>query len=489
MGLCIISAFCANMWQQLRLPFPQDYGEGLLWWLSAHIGDFSAVYKSLDTFPYVGTNYPPVYLWVSRYASLLTGDWLLAGRLISTLSTLGISGILAWMVCFSTPRKAGLTTRCVAATAAGAIPLATFTVNYWARFARVDMLALLFLYAGLAVFLKARKSVPGQFAAMAIFVLAAYTKQTTLVAPIVCILLVAVESRRRALLLAGFLSVLGGTLLLGLNWATHGGFLTNTIGYNLNPFDWSRLPGHWKRELNSSGPLLAAALAAAMLLVWRACGAGLRRSLIVSPFRRASILLSAHFAAAALQTLGIAKLGANVNYFLELDITACVLTSLLLFTFLFSARRPGAKLPTEQLAGLSFVLMVLLSSCWFVVSLLLPNPGENARSEISRAHFEELVSRASAARGPIYAEDLSVLMKAGRAEPNRMPETRPEPEPGGWAQVTLMKMIETQRFEMMIIENVDERERYTPPLTKAIRNNYVRVLRTSMGDVWSRKDH
>ena len=42
---------------------------------------------------------------------------------------------------------------------------------------------------------------------------------------------------------------------------------------------------------------------------------------------------------------------------------------------------------------------------------------------------------------------------------------------------------------MMIIENVDERERYTPPLTTAIRNNYVPVLRTSMGDVWSRKGH
>src|SRR5205085_43907 len=114
---------------------------------------------------------------------------------------------------------------------AGLFLTQNLTVLLWAPLHRVDPLALAFTLVGMALVTSGRSSL----AAVA-FLLAIFTKQTFVVAPIaVCVALWPCRAR-----LVRFLAILGGGLVVAVamaQWLSQGWFLWHTVTGNSNEPD------------------------------------------------------------------------------------------------------------------------------------------------------------------------------------------------------------------------------------------------------------
>ncbi|MCU0495509.1 MAG: hypothetical protein MUD01_28290 [Chloroflexaceae bacterium] len=95
-----LASFALHAGNILGYPYPLDYGEGPL---LAQIERLRAgtsiwqLYADTSTPPYLVVNYPPFFLLLATALSWITGDGLLAGRLISLLATLGCVAALFFL--------------------------------------------------------------------------------------------------------------------------------------------------------------------------------------------------------------------------------------------------------------------------------------------------------------------------------------------------------------------------------------------------------
>jgi len=180
--------FLAAEVRLVRVPVQRDYGEGHVLWQTREILDPTQAYKRADTLPYVVYPYTPLYMLAARVANhLVWSDPLIAGRSLSLLSTLGIGVALAWTVAFSAPPRAAWLVRAASGAFAGVLPFLMDGVQGWGSLMRVDMLALLLMYAGLGVYITLGERERWQYVAAILFVLALFTKQTMLSAPLACL--------------------------------------------------------------------------------------------------------------------------------------------------------------------------------------------------------------------------------------------------------------------------------------------------------------
>lgn len=222
--------------QAISYPFELDYGEGIVWYQALKIPD-GRMYGDITTYPFTVFHYPPAYHMVSRAVSLMTGDMLVAGRLVSVASTLAIAGIAACIVRQSTPpgtpRIAGI---CGAAVAG----LSIFCLNpvlQWSHLMRVDMLAIAFSFLG--VFFAARPTTrPYHFYLSVLFFVAAiFTKQTSVAAALATVPVLFLVNRWNTVRACLFGLAVAVACLAAMTWATDGGFLRHIVQHNINRFD------------------------------------------------------------------------------------------------------------------------------------------------------------------------------------------------------------------------------------------------------------
>ena len=230
--------FLAAEIRLVRIPSQQDYGEGHILWLSKQILNTAQAYKPLDTLPYVAYPYTPLYMLAARLANLVFRDPLIAGRSLSLLSTLGIGVALGLTVALSSRPRTPLLVRAASAAFAGVLPLMMDSVAGWGSLMRVDMLALLLMQAGLGIYITLGKQERWQYAAAFLFVLALFTKQTMLSAPLACLSFGFFADRKKTLRVGALAAALALAVAWFLNRVTSGGFLTNILDYNVNPFSW-----------------------------------------------------------------------------------------------------------------------------------------------------------------------------------------------------------------------------------------------------------
>lgn len=459
---------------EIRAPYSLDYGEGVVWWQSVHIDDFTLVYKPLDRYPYMVTHYPPVYHWVVRGLTCLIPDWMVAGRFVSLLSALGIGLAVGLLVYRVAPDGSSRLNRLAPAFMAGTLALAVYPVFMWSRFARVDMLALLFAYAGTAVFILS-KSERGQLAAFGLFVLAVYTKQTTVLAPLACLFAACLDQPKRALRLLGFSLFAGSIPLAWLMWATHGGFLLNTFAYNRNPWEWSRYLGFLRVQLLLAGPVLVLAAVPVAWTVWHALrGDSLRRLVTGDLSQRAITVLGLHALGAAISTLAAGKIGSSLNYFLELDITCCALGGLALAGGLAAGRRRiwALALPVQA------ILLVMAVS---------QVAGAANRIEVRRQHAADYASLLDAVRqdpGTVYVEDVSLVMRAGKEPPAESAIITALARAGVWDEKPFVERLEQGKFGTLVIEDLSKPNFYTPAVAAAVRRVYEPLASNSLGTIY-----
>jgi hypothetical protein len=366
----------------LRSPWSRDYGEGCTLAMAQLLAARGNYFPDLTDYPFLVSNYPPVYVALVALGQVVLGPSLLFPRLLALLSLLGLLAVL-----FVTLRR--LLVAWGPAVALTLIFVMPWFVTTWAALARVDATAILLSLAGLAIVLH-RGPVAKAWPALPLFWLAFFTKQNALVAPAAVLLHLGLGRDRRlfARALLGYalpLVALFGLLVL----ATRGGAWNHLVLYTAAaPYEWGRLGESYGRMAVVAAPLLA--LVAGGLL---AAPAAFREG----PGR----ILLLYFGLNALAFATIAKGGAAQNYFWE----PWLATVLLAAWALRSLR--------ERAAWVRTLWPALLAVAAAVASYAYPSlqrlPHALRRPE-NAEEFVALTRLVHEARGPVLSENLSVLV-------------------------------------------------------------------------------
>ncbi|MBI1289975.1 hypothetical protein GC173_01855 [bacterium] len=290
-------------------PWQLDREEGFLLQQALELKAGRTIYPDLDGYPYTVGNYPPVYpaVYTALLATGSPGLW--QGRLLVLLAAVSIALMAAWIVWRETGRVAP-------ALLAPMLFLVTWDWNDWIVYTRVDIPAIALGLGGLVVLTGGTRKWRLAVAA-ALFLLAVYTKQTQILAPVAGIALLVWQGRRRAALALACGLAVAGLIVLGiLQWLTGGEFWRHTVTFNANVMEWGKLwtwAGHLGRF---SGEKLAVAVLG-LAILWRAR--------LEQPTALAFgmwLLLN------SLSYIQLAKAGSAANYLLELDVAVAVVAVL-----------------------------------------------------------------------------------------------------------------------------------------------------------------
>lgn len=172
-----------------RYPFELDGEEGFVFYDAVQLRLGKPIYHSIDDEPYVVGNYPPVFPWIVSKMLNPQAMGLTTARLVVALSSILITQLLILIVFLRTRRL-------VPSFLAPLLFLVTYEFHDWSAYSRVDLPALAFTLLGLAIFLAGERRWTAA-ASAAVFVLAAFTRVTAILAPAACCLSMLLWDRRR----------------------------------------------------------------------------------------------------------------------------------------------------------------------------------------------------------------------------------------------------------------------------------------------------
>lgn len=456
-------------------PLEMDNGEGIVLMQAKHITDFSVAYRNIDTPPYVVFHYPPLYYLVVRLFLPLTGELLSAGRLTSVICSVVLAGLFALFFARVLPRSVRGTPRVALILLAAVIPFQLDSMA-WTSLMRVDTLALLFAFAGLMVFAASTRLAP-QMAAMVLFVAAVYTKQSTVAAAAACLGISALIDFRRTLGLAAFGAALA--LAFGGLWNvwTHGGFVRNLVFYNVNPFSLMRAAHIASKNFQTLGFFLPLPLTMAAMAVGRyprfglrGARARLRASVRRVGMRRALAICTTHFFISLALTVSVGKVGSNYNYFLEWNLSCCLLAVFLMAIWFGLPRRARRDSWHAAVAAL-LMLWAILTPLRAAENLRI-TAAQRAEHANSMEQAHRIVEQMRAAPGPVFTDGLVMLYQAGKdiyAEPAILHALALA---GSWDQSGLIEQIRAHKFPLIVTSLLDDDHMYTPQVRGAIRDAY-----------------
>lgn len=470
-----VGRFLAHIVATIGYRYSLDFGEGIVWQQALLIPG-PRMYGDITRFPFLVFHYPPLYHLVARGVASFGIDGLVAGRLVSVVSTLAMSGCLAALTWLAARARFGRRPAQWAAAIAFALPLAMTPVFFWAPLMRVDMLAVALGLLGMlcAALAPAR---PGLLPlAGLVFVAALYTRQSAIAAPAATLgvmLLVMPGAALRAALLAGCLGLAG---LLGMSLATDGGFLRHVVGYNVNRFDLlAGLSLVGRVVLLSLGYMLAAIVGAGFALRDLKRVTTLRRLprlLREDRGARVTAMLLAYAAVTTALLPMVGKSGASINYFIE---WSCALVPLV---GLLAARVLAALFALP--AGLRPHLGLLVLPAMLAMQVIAarppwhPYPEHAARS----AGLGTLEAELRAEARPALSDEMVLLIRAGQGVVWESAIFAELASLGRWNEAPLLAMLEARDFAFVVTEGLPGISlydaRYTPAVTAAIAHAYPR---------------
>ncbi|MCU1338107.1 MAG: hypothetical protein JWO19_3688 [Bryobacterales bacterium] len=465
-------------------PYQLNYGEGLVAWQAAHVTDLAHAYAPLDHYPFVVFQYPPLFHVATRAMGTITSNLLVAARSVSVLSAALLCVLIGWTTFQALPRRADGPTRALAAVFAGALPTTLYNFN-WTWLARVDTLAILLSFSGVALFAARYSSPLVQTLAAVLMTAALFTRQTTFAAPLACVLVAWWIDRRIALRMLLTMGILGSVVLGWLAWRTNGQVLLHLIRYNQTAFSIAAaLLGVVRNGRWVAGPLVLAAGASTAVL-YRAWSLArrrrwklLRENLRANRYRRTVLILSMYSGCAALGTLANGKEGSDVNYFLEWNVSLAPLAGILLFRLL-AASGNIVRLRPVQLAALAVPFLIVNAAVptagmgWLRV-FDGPLPADREKIEV----YRRMLATLSETPGPVFSEDMNLLYKTGREIPAEPAMIQCLVKAGLWDEGPFVRMIQEHRFALvvaMLNRETDASfslERYSPAVASAIEQAY-----------------
>lgn len=314
LGLAVLLVFLgislANYWnlarQTVLFPYPVDYGEGPLLDQVMRLLQGENIYR--NTFaepPYTISNYPPLFLLAQVPFAKVFGPAFWYGRAISILGAL-LAALFIGLTLYT------LTGDWIASVIGGVLLLAYPYTQYWSVLNRIDLLALMFSWAGIFAAVRWHERRWGIPLAAILFIAAVFTRQTyALAGPAGVFAWLLLQRRfRQALTLAALTGGIGLALFLLVNGLTRGGFYLNIVAANVNPFYWQTVNRNMVEILTNSFLLL---FIVGIFLIAERTGDHTRTWPLVLPY----------VIAGTLSAITVGKDGSNVNYMLEMTAALC----------------------------------------------------------------------------------------------------------------------------------------------------------------------
>lgn len=466
----------------VRYRYSLDYGEGIVW-QQAMLMLSPAAYGQIDSFPWIVFHYTPVYHFLVRFfAAVSGGDVLSVGRAVSIVSFLGTSGAVGALAA-QCVRGTSRTHRIWLGIVSGLLVFSVSPAIRWSLLMRVDMVAHLFAFWGLWLAIKSTNSPRLVVPASLCFLVAVFTKQNAIAAPIAFFTVAAVIRPRVAAAGAATCAV-GGTLVLVVGATlTDGRFLRHIFAYNVNRFSASQYTLLVSVLLGSL--TLVAAAATTVALRRNARPPSRVRAKPRELLRRdaacgepdATPFVVVHVAVATIMLAGMLKIGASSNYAIEWLLLLCIVAGIGLSPMIQCFEATPATPATPQPISSFFARTACVPLLLIAHSAATPNPANGRFASVEEAaELERLTARISCAERPVVSDDMVLLLRAGK---------RVEIEPaiaaelasvGSWDEVPYIRRIRNEEFSMFITEggpgDVDYDVRYTSNVSAAIQEHY-----------------
>ena len=465
----------------LRFPFQWDDAEGVILaeaTLIAHRINPYAYQPSPSSHFYAGP-YTPLYTLINAAGISLVGATFKVGRIVQLLATLGVGAWIAWAV--SRVAKTGMTL--LAGIWAGAIFLTAHLVAFWSILVRPDMTALLWNLIGVTILLR-RRDVPefmrsprkgwpdrrtiGTLALGAgCFALGWWTKQTFLAVPLAYVLFLFLQHPKAALVLGGVF----GTMVLVpfglLTLVTSGGFAQKILEYQ-GSWQWHA----YRRLVQPFVERYAFLLALAFLA-----------ALCVCVHARHITFSALWFLLSMVPAFGAGTSGGNHNHFVEIIAAACLLIGQGA-ALIVTSPHASALLKTRWTIAASMMLIVLIvtgvasteregRANWLAREYRRPTASEHSG-------LEQVASYIANTRGPVYSDNIGILVVAGQPVMITDPFTMAtEVRLGRWDDTALVDDIAAGRYGLIALRydvtrvNADNPPTdMTPELVRAIQARY-----------------
>jgi hypothetical protein len=375
-------------------PVALDYAEPVIYGQALRVVWGEPLYQPIDRLPLTVAAYTPLYYWCAAALQALVGPGFGPGRLLSLTCGL-LTALLLGAV--AGRRSGGIWVSAFASLLflALAFPRDRDDVP-WLGLYRVDLLGIALSLAAIAV-LTWRSDTRGVIASGALAGLALLCKQTFFAALLAGALWLVLDRPRRAVLFAG---VAGITLVVPcvLLEAATGAFLQNTLEANVNPFYWAIAGGLLSVFVRTQW--LPLALAGVYL--------GLGRPWLARP----SLLVVLYWGAASLSLVGLGKIGANYNYWIEFAAATAILGARGAWAVVYGG---NSRLAAMGVVGVMAAVCVQLGGPegWLRSARAL-RPELSQEATATDHDFGLLIDRVRREPGAVLAEPMDVVVLAGR---------------------------------------------------------------------------
>ena len=466
-----VARFAYNAWLSAIFSGELDYGEGIVW-QQARLIPSSRMYGDLQQEPFLAFNYPPLYHVVVNTISSAGMPWLMAARTVSILSLCAIAAMAGLFVMESSRRPEDRArpwadparhAAVIAALASGLLIFSLDPLRFWARTARVDMLAYALEMTGMYLVLRGLNRRGQLHTAGCFFIAALFTKQTVLMGAVAAFAVALYYDRRRALRAAFTALALGVAAFAALSFATHGGFARHIISYNVNRFSMSDA---LHKTLRIGGENIAPAFG--LIAIVTLIGLMVRR---LAPGTR-SVSIGGHIIAiysvlAAVGVIALGQSGGTSNYLIPM---LCGIAMLIGLTVGESARR------FSDSHGYATVFVVL-TAMLIAQTLAERRVGEQVLIDPGlRRQSAELVAMIRAADKPVFSEDMVLLGQAGKDiawEPSMISELSAM---GVFDEQKIITLINARAFAFAVENDTQNialiNERYSPAVRQALETAY-----------------
>ena len=308
--LVVYVIYAAHLFQ---FPFDYDQGEGFELVDTILFSQGQWPYRDINSYPFYSSNYPPLYHVLVAPLVWLFGPHYWTGRLLAFLGTL----VTASLIGYAVQRR---TRRWWLSSLAGLAFLASNYVYHVGPLFRQHLFMVMLETAAVVALTvvvereeqSGRRDPWGLLLVMLLLLAAGYTKQLAYATVAAVFIFLFLRRPQRAVLWAVPFAAVTGLIFVGINVATDGHWLTNTVTANVNPFIAEQAIGLFRQwfALHTMITVVAAAYAAYQLY-----------------FERLSAY-SVWFAVTLANSVTAGKWGAGESYFATTIAASCILTGL-----------------------------------------------------------------------------------------------------------------------------------------------------------------
>jgi hypothetical protein len=374
----------------IEISAEREYGEAIIYAQAHRILNGDPLYQPLDQPPYTVVAYTPLYYGLAAGLQLAAGSGWVPGRVVSYIAALVTAALVGYITRRATDDvRPGL----LAAVLFLALGFPGRTDPWYALY-KEDLLGVALSVTAIALLISdgARRYI---LLSAILAALAFLTKQTFVAAALagtIC-LLRRDRVRARAYIVVYLTIVLGTVTTLEV---ISQAFIANTVVANMVPFSTIVLePGLRVLLQFQAGSLLIAAVCT-FTRWWAGC-------------RPQDELIYLYWACSFLPLVGLAKIGSNSNYWIELAASTAVLASI----GVWEARQwpwlRGAAAPLPACVLLTSVVVALRPLGLPAVPLLNP-----PQAELPDVDLGPLIEQIRSEPGPVLADPLDVVALAGK---------------------------------------------------------------------------